>query len=382
MAEFTADQRVPGTRATYTLTRKLGEGGFGVAFLASDEAGHSVVLKQLSVARMGDWKVMELFEREAQVLASLHHPGIPRCHEFFATDGQRALPAADLAQLGADASLVIVQDYVAGASLQARIDAGERMTAVAAESLLRTLLGVLDYLHTLHPPVIHRDIKPANVVVTPAGAAMLVDFGASQARLRRESELGSTSVGTFGYFPIEQVLGKARPASDLYALAMTVLVALTHRPPEELPLDPGTSKVQVDEAAPGLPPRLAAALAAMLEPAVGQRPASAAEVLRALDGAALTRSPISTPAPRDSSMPTIEWKLPLWTGSLMSVATYTIGFDSFSESELVLVSFLWAPLVAYGLGGKLSRARRTAVSWAAMTLVGLVVFFFLVFPSM
>ena len=382
MAEFTADQRVPGTRAAYTLVRKLGEGGFGVAFLARDDAGQPVVLKQLAVARMGDWKVMELFEREAQVLASLRHPGVPRCHEFFAPAGARAVPAADIAQLGEHASLVIVQDYVEGASLQARIDAGQRMTGAEAEALLRALLGVLDYIHTLHPPVIHRDIKPANIVVTPAGAPMLVDFGASQARQRRESELGSTSVGTFGYFPIEQVLGKARPASDLYALAMTIVVALTHRPPEDLPQDPGNSKVQVELAAPGLPPRLALVLAAMLEPAVGQRLASAAEALRALDGAALVPAGISTPVRTDSLMPAIEWKLPLWGGAAGAAVLYTVFFDAFSETELVQVSFLWAPLVAYGLGGKLGRQRKTAIMWALLTLVGQIVFFLLVFPAM
>lgn len=390
MPEFLAGQRVPGSLTHYTITRKLGEGGFGVAFLASDATGRPVALKQLQVARMGDWKIMEMFEREAQVLASLRHPGIPRCHEFFATDGERAVAAADIAQLGEHASLVIVQDYVEGASLQARVDAGLRMTAGESEVLLRALLTTLDYLHTLHPPVIHRDIKPANIVVTPAGAPMLVDFGASQARLRRESELGSTSIGTFGFFPIEQVLGKARPASDLYALAMTLVVALTHRPPEELPLDPISSKVLVDAAAPGLPPRLAAVLSAMLEPAVGQRLASAAAALRALDGAALvatapaTALHIATPVLPASSMPTIEWRLPLWAGTLGCAAIYglTVVFNNFSESELVLVSFIWAPLVAYGFGGKLTRTRKTAASWAALTFVGLIVFFMLVFPSM
>lgn len=381
MAKFTADQRVPGVRSTYTLARELGEGGFGVAFLARDDAGRQVVLKQIQVARMGDWKVIELFEREARVLASLDHPGIPRCHEFFATDGTRAVPADALAQLGEGASLVLVQDYVEGASLQARIDAGERMTSAEAEALLRASLGVLDYLHKLHPPVIHRDIKPANIVITPAGAPMLVDFGASQDRMRRESELGSTTVGTFGYFPIEQVLGKARPASDLYALAMTLMVALTHRQPEDLPLDPDDSKVLVAAAAPGLPAPLARALGGMLEPAIGRRIASASEALRVLDGAALV--PARTPLPAPSNpMPALEWKLPLWAGGIAAASIYTVFFNAFSEGELVQVSFLWAPLIAFGLGGKLTRARKTALTWALLTFVGLIAFFALVFPSM
>lgn len=382
MTEFVADQRVPGPRATYTVTRKLGEGGFGVAFLAVDALGQRVVLKQLQLARMGDWKAMELFEREARVLTSLRHPNIPRCHEFFATDGDRPVPAAAVAQLGAGASLVLVQDYVEGASLQARIDAGERLTGAEVEAILRTLLGVLDYLHNLHPPVIHRDIKPGNIVLTPAGAPMLVDFGASQERLRRESELGSTSVGTFGYFPIEQVLGKARPASDLYALAMTLVVALTHRPPEDLPLDPDTSKVLVTTAVPGLPDRLARALDGMLAPAVGGRLASAAAVLGVLDGGAPAVPAVAASTAVARPMPALEWKIPLWGGSLGAAAIYLAFFDSFSESELVQVSFIWGPLVAFGLGGKLTRVRRTAWTWGLLAFVGLLVFFELVFPSL
>jgi hypothetical protein len=74
--------------------------------------------------------------------------------------------------------------------------------------------------------------------------------------------------------------------------------------------------------------------------------------------------------------------LPLWLGIGAAVSIYTVFFNTFSESELVQVSFLWAPLVAYGLGGKLTRARKSAASWAALTLVGLIVFLTLVFPSM
>ena len=382
MVEFIAGQQVPGARSTYTIERKLGEGGFGVAFLATDAGGRAVVLKQLQVARLEAWKAMELFEREARVLASLDHPNIPRYHEFFAADGEHSVRVSDVMDLGAAASLVLVQDHVEGASLQARIDAGERMSAAALERMLRTMLGVLDYLHTLHPPVIHRDIKPANIVVTPEGAPMLVDFGASQDRMRRESELGSTSVGTFGYFPMEQVLGKARPASDLYALGMTMMVALTHRAPEDLPLDPGTSKVLVAAAAPGLGDRFAQLLSAMLEPAIGQRIASAADALRALDGAALVTPSSVVPAPRRGPMRALEWRLPLWGGGLGAALVYTVFGGSLSETDMVQLSYVWVPLVGFGLAGRLTGARKTAIVWALLALFGLLVFFQVVFPML
>lgn len=381
MSEFIPSQRIAGLRARYVVERRLGEGGFGVAFVASDDAGRHVLLKQLQVSRMGDWKAIELFEREARVLAALDHPNIPRCHEFFATDGARTVPAAELAQLGAGASLVLVQDLVEGASLQARIAAGERMTAARAEALLRKLLGVLDYLHGLHPPVVHRDIKPANIVVTPAGEPMLVDFGAIQDRVRRESELGSTTVGTFGYFPIEQVLGKARPASDLYALAMTMVVALTHRQPEELPIDPATSKVMVREACPGLPERLAAALDGMLEPAIGQRLASARDALRALDGA-LERAGPSVPVVKDRRIPALVHQIPLWGGGLATLALYGVLFDSFSESDLVALSYVWVPVLGFGFGVRATDSLLGGVKWAGLAFLLLGVFIAGVFPML
>jgi hypothetical protein len=294
MTELTVGRVVQGLQARYTVERALGAGGFGMTYLARRGDGEAVVLKQLRLARMTDWKALELFEREARVLAALSHPGIPKLYEFFALDGESPrAPAALYSSVAGPSpaappspslSLVIAQAYVEGRSLQAWIDEGGRWAADDAEAVLRRLLDVLKYLHSLNPPVIHRDIKPANVVLGTDGKAYLVDFGAIQDRLRGTAEAGSTTVGSFGFFPQEQLLGKARPASDLYALGMTLMCALTHLQPEELPLDEQTSKVQVRVAAPYLPERLARALEAMLEPAVGQRAATTDEVAGILDG--------------------------------------------------------------------------------------------------
>ncbi|MFZ6182744.1 serine/threonine-protein kinase [Nannocystis pusilla] len=382
MAEFTAGERVVGLRSAYVVGERLGEGGFGLAFVATADDGRRVVLKQLRVARMGDWKAMELFEREARVLASLAHPGIPRCHEFFATDGARAVDPTDLAGLGDDVSLVLVQDHVDGASLAARVASGARTTAGEAELLLRKLLGVLAYLHDLQPPVVHRDIKPGNIVVTAAGEPMLIDFGAIQDRARRDSEIGSTSVGTFGFFPLEQVLGKARPASDLYALAMTMVVVLTHRQPDELPIDPSTSKVDVRRACPGLPERLTRALDGMLEPAVGQRFAAARDVLAVLDGEALARREPALPVPQARSLPALVYKAPLYTGGAAALLLYGFLFDDFSESDLVALSFAWLPLVAFGLGARLRDSIAGGLRWAVIATLLLGVFLLAVFPAL
>jgi serine/threonine protein kinase len=403
MTELTVGRVVQGLQARYTVERALGAGGFGMTYLARRGDGEAVVLKQLRLARMTDWKALELFEREARVLAALSHPGIPKLYEFFALDGESPrAPAALYSSVAGPSpaappspslSLVIAQAYVEGRSLQAWIDEGGRWAADDAEAVLRRLLDVLKYLHSLNPPVIHRDIKPANVVLGTDGKAYLVDFGAIQDRLRGTAEAGSTTVGSFGFFPQEQLLGKARPASDLYALGMTLMCALTHLQPEELPLDEQTSKVQVRVAAPYLPERLARALEAMLEPAVGQRAASTDEVAGILDG--LTPASAMVAAPRaalvrsEPSVSPVLWRVPLIGGIGVTAAVYLLMFNEFSETELVEMSFLWGPVIAFGLALRraaydplVKRPVVQALGFAIGSFALLVFFFAAIFPAL
>lgn len=400
-------QVVRGVVGRYTVERELGAGSFGVAYLARRDGGEAVVLKQLRLEKMTDWKALELFEREARALASLSHPGIPRLYEFFALDGEMARAPGALYSQDAKAgvSLVIAQAYVEGRSLQAWIEGGGRWGAEDAEAVLRRLLAVLQYLHSRHPPVIHRDIKPANVVLGADGQAYLVDFGAIQDRLRTSTESGSTMIGSFGFFPMEQVLGKARPASDLYALGMTMMCALTHDPPDQLPLDEQTSKVIVRKAAPHLPDRLARALEAMLEPVIGQRADSVETVLAILDGkqaaagpGALATRPGGVVAAAAGStalvavkpsVPAVAWMVPLVGGLGTATVVYGFAFNDFSERELVQVSYLWVPAVAFGWALRMAARDPgdadplwTAVKRTGLVIAALVFFFQVVFPAL
>jgi serine/threonine protein kinase len=385
---------VPGLAGRWRVERELGSGGFGTTFLARGDDGGAVALKQLRLDRMADWKALDLFEREARVLAALAHPRIPRYYDFFAFDGVETLPAAALAEHPRPASLVLVQGYVEGRSLRQAVDAGAHFDAAQVERLVRELLEILAYLHGLHPPVIHRDIKPENVVLDAAGAAHLIDFGAIQARLLSAGRHGSTNVGTFGYTPLEQIMGQARPASDLYALGMTTLVAVTHAPaPDALPIHAATSKVDVHAASPHLPPRVARVLDGMLEPAVGARLPGAAEALAVLDGRDIPAA-VAPPAPPARAARTPDplrwvWRASAGLGVALAVAIYGAFFDRLSETELVELSPLWLLPVVFGLAGGSSRRTRSvggrlgvAALGAVIALVGLSVFFVTIWPSL
>lgn len=206
----------------YPLESKLGQGSFATTFLSHDsQTGHPCVVKELSFQQAEGWKSIELFEREATVLANLEHPHIPRFMDFV-TEGDKAW---------------LVQEFIAGQTLKQVVESGKRFSEPEIIQLALGVLDILDYLHHFSPPFIHRDIKPSNLMITPQGQVYLVDFGAVADSLRHANQGGSTIVGTFGYMPPEQFDGRAVPASDIYALGASLIYALSRLEPGEIEKD-------------------------------------------------------------------------------------------------------------------------------------------------
>ncbi|MCU0654441.1 MAG: protein kinase [Polyangiaceae bacterium] len=291
--ELQAGQVVDGLRGRYRVRQRCGEGGFGLTYEGSAEGGALVAIKQLRFEKLRDWKALELFEREGRVLAQLKHSNIPAYVDFFAHDGERAIEPSQATQAQGAVSWFLVQQFVQGPSLQQVMQGQQRMGSGQLETLLRSLLATLDYLHSLHPPVVHRDINPKNIVLAPDGRPFLVDFGAIQDRMRFENQQGSTSVGTLGYMPLEQLRGAARPSSDLYALGMTMLALASGQNPSEMPVDESSGKVRIERVAPGLTGSTRQVLDRMIEPIVGQRIGSAREALGMMSARAI---PVARPA--------------------------------------------------------------------------------------
>jgi serine/threonine protein kinase len=386
-----------GARGRYQLTAFLGRGGFGESYRAQAEDGTEVTVKVLRLERLDSWKSLELFEREARALAALSHPRIPRFVELFVSDGGSPRPlgsgetvtGALAAAPGPGVRVVLVQSFVPGRSLQSKIDAGERLDPAAAERLARDLLDVLEYLHARagEQPFIHRDLKPSNVIVDAEGRAHLIDFGAIQMRVRAAGESGSTMIGTVGYFPHEQILGRAVPSSDLYALGMTLLVAMNGLPPEEQPVDPHSHKARPPA---GLPAPLFRFLDAVLEPSPGTRPSTAAQARAILDGKYLParrgKPPIvALPPEREARQ---RWLYRIVGGGALAATAllHTVLFNRFSETELVTIAPFWVGPLVFGAAGLLALPRKNslaiAITSAVVGLVGLYFFLYGIFPSL
>ncbi|MCU0516505.1 MAG: serine/threonine protein kinase [Oscillatoria sp. Prado101] len=210
----------------YQLHRQLGKNAGRQTWLADDIVSHQpVIVKLLAVSPQMQWEEFKLFEREAQVLKQLSHPRIPRYRDYFSLDKQAG---SGLCWFG------LVQDYIAGHSLQQLLDTGKHFTKSQVRSIATGILEILTYLHELNPPVLHRDIKPSNLIWGEDEQVYLVDFGAVQDPVAVEGAT-FTVVGTAGYAPVEQFWGRAVPASDLYALGATLIHLLTGTPPVDLP---------------------------------------------------------------------------------------------------------------------------------------------------
>ena len=276
------DRRV--LRDRYELLETLGGGSGSTTYLALDsESTAQCVVKELSVGEVvrGDrgthsfdsddfTKLIELFEREARVLAHLDHPGIPRFIDHFTEVTED------------DTRLFTVQEYVHGDTLEALVGKGRHFTEDEAVNVCRRATAILAYLHGRSPPLVHRDIKPSNVILDADGTVHLVDFGSVLNTVGGGELDGRTIVGTYGYMPIEQYEARAVPQSDFYALGMTLVYLLSHKEPTKIPRRgmklEFRSHVNVSEG-------FARVLERMIEPAPEDRFVSADELLDTLDGA-------------------------------------------------------------------------------------------------
>lgn len=208
----------------YTIQRTLVSGSDSHTYEAHDHLQQrSVLLKEFVPGALQDWKRFQLIEREAKILAQFNHIEIPSFVDFF-TVGE-----------GTEQKLYLVSKWIHGETLAEKIESGWRPALEELYVMADMALRLLIYIHAFNPPIVHRDIKPSNLMLSQYNRLFLLDFGGVQEAMESQGAGGSTLVGTLGYMAPEQLMGRAEPASDLYALGLTFMVCLTGLAPEALP---------------------------------------------------------------------------------------------------------------------------------------------------
>lgn len=267
----------------YKVTEPLGYGGFGKTYLAEDtqRPGHPLcVVKHLQPARQ-DQEFLDvarrLFKTEGEILELLGKSDrIPQLLAYFEESQQ----------------FYLVQQFIPGHSLTQEIKSGKPLSEELVLDLLEDVLRVLNFVHSHH--VIHRDIKPANLIRRQQdNRLVLIDFGAvKQIQSQQIEDNQSIAIGTAGYAPPEQLLGHPRLNSDIYALGMIGIEALTGIPARQFQRNPHgelifKSDSHSDEVIWYKLGNFSEKLATVLEKMVAydfiQRYQSASEVLQSLD---------------------------------------------------------------------------------------------------
>ncbi|WP_089130758.1 CHASE2 domain-containing serine/threonine-protein kinase [Tolypothrix sp. NIES-4075] len=213
----------------YKVIEPLGSGGFGKTYLAEDTqrpGNPQCVVKHLQPARQ-DKEFLDvarrLFKTEGEILELLGKSDrIPQLLAYFEENQQ----------------FYLVQQFIPGHSLSEEIKSGKRLSEAKVLELLQDVLQVLVFVHSHH--VIHRDIKPANLIRRQQdNRLVLIDFGAvKQIQSQQIEDNQSIAIGTAGYAPPEQLLGHPRLNSDLYALGMIGIEALTGIPGRQFQRNP------------------------------------------------------------------------------------------------------------------------------------------------
>ena len=207
----------------YRRLKILGRGGFGAAFLTDDtKLNRACVIKQLVTFGKSSREVSLYranFEREAQLLVALNHPGHPNIPEIYDHFSE------------ADSNYLVMK-YIEGRNLQDVLEqSNNQLPWREAVRYAIDVCSALNYMHTHgDEPVMHRDVKPANILLGDDGRIWLVDFGLAKANPvtdAHDSTEETRAYGSVGYSPLEQWFGQARPSSDVYAVGATLHHLLT-----------------------------------------------------------------------------------------------------------------------------------------------------------
>jgi len=304
----------------YQIIRPLGGGGFGTTFVAEDTylPGKPLcVVKQLKPQATEPSSLQtarRLFDTEAQVLHQLGtHDQIPRLLAYFEESQE----------------FYLVQEFIKGYDLNQELIPGKQLGETQVISLCQEILEILQFVH--QQKVIHRDVNPGNLLRREKdGKLILIDFGAvkqitTQVVSPQRKTKFTVAIGTPGYVPSEQAQGNPKLSSDVYAVGIIGIQALTGLLPEQLLKDADTDEIVWRHQA-----RVSSELADILDKMVRydfrQRYPSATEALQAVRE--LKNPPSATvvlPGVRSLKKPAVVPKNTKKSGSRLYKALISVG---------------------------------------------------------
>lgn len=257
--------------ARYKILGVVGGGGQGSVYQARDlnfpDVRKLVAVKEmLNPATDPNLRASTLrtFQREANILATLSHPAIPKIFDFFDRNDRAYL----------------VMEFITGNDLEVLLSKTKELPIEKIIEWAIDLCDVLEYLHNHQPdPIIFRDMKPSNVMIDSLGKVRLIDFGIAKTFV---PNVKHTMIGTEGYSAPEQYKGNVTPLSDIYSLGATLHHILTRKDPR---LEPPFSFPErpIRDFNPKAPPELVAIIERAVEFDPAKRFQSCAEMKAALE---------------------------------------------------------------------------------------------------
>ena len=289
----------------YKIEKVLGQGGFGITYLATQELlDRKVCIKEfflkeycerdeatshVTLGTQGSREMVERFKekflKEARTISKLYHSNIVHVIEVFEENN----------------TVYYVMDYIEGSSLQDLIKIKGKLSESVAVDYIRQIADALDYIHKRN--LNHLDVKPANIMVSRSdNRVILIDFGISKQYDSAGDQTSSTPIGlSHGYAPVEQYkpggVSTFSPQTDIYALGATLYKLVT-----------GNTPPQIDEGLPPLPSSLSAPVVEAIKKAMQfrkvDRPSSISEFLKLLQATAIPVDVIPEDViPEDSPSP-------------------------------------------------------------------------------
>lgn len=279
----------------YRVTKELGGGGFGKTYEVNE--ARSNTSKVLKVLINNHPKAVELFQREAEVLKSLDHPGIPKVESdsyfvYFSRSSTEPLHC-------------LIMEKIEGLDLWEYIRQREQRP-IDEKLATQWLSEVVEILQKVHGQnFFHRDIKPSNIMLRPNGRLALIDFGSArqvtETYISKQVQGQVTGIMTAGYSPPEQMHGQAMQQSDFFALARTFIFLLTGREPGDF-YNSQTGELNWQEATLGVTPEFASLLDQMMEHVPNLRPANTQIISQKLTDINSSK-PVSQPVYQSGDIP-------------------------------------------------------------------------------